>query len=218
MLNIHSIRHGQTDWNHRSRFQGQQDIPLNELGQRQAQAVATRLKHPPLAAMYASDLCRAHGTAEIINAHHGLSVVKDAALRERCFGCFEGFTTEPISRRFPGIRAAYEQDKLNFRIPGGESRLDLIHRVGGFFEQLSERHPEETIAVVSHGGVLGALFSAMISQKLGLDSPKYVPLFSVENCSISRLAHKDGQWLVQSLNQTGHLEGLTDIRLERSQR
>ena len=207
MLHIYFVRHGQTDWNQLRRFQGQQDVPLNELGRRQAEAIAGRLKGARFDALYASDLSRAGQTAEIVNEHHGLPMARDVQLRERSFGCFEGHTIEESRQKYPELRAAYERDSLNFRIPGGESRLEFIRRVGAFFEGLREKHADQTVAIVAHGGVLGALFSHIISHKLGFSSPQFVPLFSVENCSLSQLQH-DERWLVISLNETEHLREL----------
>jgi len=208
MFHLYFIRHGKTDWNEQQKLQGQQDIPLNALGRRQAQAVAERLQREAFDVLYTSDLSRAYETASAINVHHGLTIVKDPRLRERSFGCFEGFTVEQSRRRYPDLRAAYERDKLNFRIPGGESRLEFIFRVGDFFEALRRQHSDQTVVVVAHGGVMGSIVSHVISRKLGFDPPRFVPLFSVENCSISQLRYHGEQWLLQSLNQTDHLAHL----------
>src|SRR5574337_232039 len=159
MLHIYFVRHGQTDWNFLKKFQGQQDVHLNELGKRQSQAVAKRLMNVPLETIYSSDLARARETAQIINRYHDLPLVKEPRLRERCFGIFEGFTIEESQERYPDVRASYEQDKLNSQIPGGESRMQFIRRVGDFFETLHQNHDGQTIAVIAHGGVLGATFS-----------------------------------------------------------
>jgi len=213
MFFLYFIRHGKTDWNGLKKLQGQQDIPLNALGRLQAQAVAQRLRGEVFDAVYASDLSRAYETAVSINTHHGLPIVRDPRLRERSFGCFEGFTVEESRQRYPEIRSAYERDRLNFQIPGGESRLAFILRVGDFFEMLRQQHPEQTVAVVAHGGVIGSVVSHIISHKLDLEPPRFVPLFSVENCSISRLSYDRGQWWLHSLNQTDHLAHVVEAPL-----
>ena len=74
MFCIYFVRHGQTDWNFLRKFQGQQDIPLNDLGRRQAQAVSERLRRISFDVLYSSDLSRAYETAEMINAHHRLPI------------------------------------------------------------------------------------------------------------------------------------------------
>lgn len=208
MFCIYFVRHGQTDWNFLRKLQGQQDIPLNDLGRQQAQAVSERLKRTSFDVLYSSDLSRAYETAEMINAHHGLPVIRDENLRERCFGLFEGLSNDGIQQRHPELSKAYREDKLNFQIPGGESRFEFIGRVGGFLEALRKRYSDQTIVVASHGGVLGGMVSHIISQKLGFESPKFIPLFSAQNCSISQLEYRNDEWLIKSLNQTDHLDGL----------
>jgi len=213
MLHIYFIRHGQTDWNHIKRFQGQKDVPLNQRGRQQAQATARRLEGVSFDRAYVSDLSRAWETAQIINVHHKLDPVRDDRLRERSFGCFEGYTLDETRQRFPDIREAYVKDQLHFRIPGGESRFEFIQRVGAYFETLRQTHVDQTLLVVAHGGVLGALFSHIISQKLDFEAPRFVPLFSVANCSISQLKYTNDRWLIESLNQTDHLANVSDIGL-----
>lgn len=208
MLRIYFVRHGQTDWNSLKRLQGQQDALLNELGKRQAQAVARRLKNLPLESLYTSDLARARQTAEAINTYHHLPLLHRPQLRERSLGIFEGHTIEQCIQRHPDIRSAYERDRLGYRIPQGESYLEFTCRVGGFFDALRLQHDGQTIAVVAHGGVLGAAFGHIVAQQLHLASPLYLPLFAVDNGSISQLQHKEGRWLVHSLNLTDHLSGL----------
>ncbi len=208
MLRIYFVRHGQTEWNFIKKFQGQKDIPLNDMGRQQAQQVADYLKKVPFDVMYSSDLSRAADTADVINVHHNLPIERDSRLREKSFGCFEGFTAQEAQVKYPDIRNAYHADRLNFVIPGGESRLQFIIRVGEFLEQIHEKHAEQTVAIVAHGGVLGSMMSYIISKKLEFDSPQFVPLFTIQNCSVSQLECRRGEWLIHTLNEIHHLEGL----------
>jgi alpha-ribazole phosphatase len=210
MFRLYFIRHGQTEWNRIRRFQGQTDIELNDHGRLQAKAVAEELKDLTFDVIYSSDLSRAHETAKAINKYHKMDIVKDERLRERSFGCFEGHTSEETGEKFPELKEKYLADKLNFKVPGGESRREFIGRVGNILETIHERHSDQTIAVVSHGGVLGAMMSHIISNKLQYDSPQFIPLFTIQNCSISQLEVRHGQWLIHTLNEIHHLKGLVD--------
>lgn len=101
MTEILLIRHGETDWNRVRRMQGHIDIGLNSHGRLQAQALAKALVAEPPAAIYASDLQRARDTAQAVADIHGMSVHIEVALRERCYGAFEGLRYDDISQHFP---------------------------------------------------------------------------------------------------------------------
>ena len=98
-------RHGQTTYNVERRFQGQSDVPLNEVGLRQAAAAARHLAALRPAAIYSSDLSRASVTAEALARLTGLTVQLDKDLRERSGGSWEGLTEAEIREQFPAERA-----------------------------------------------------------------------------------------------------------------
>jgi probable phosphoglycerate mutase len=86
---ILAIRHGETAWNVDTRIQGHLDIPLNDIGQWQAQRLARALAaSDPIHAIYSSDLLRAHDTARAIAGATGAPLATHPGLRERCFGIF----------------------------------------------------------------------------------------------------------------------------------
>ena len=90
MTRILVVRHGQSVWNADGRWQGQADPPLSELGQSQAASASARIGL--VDGIYASDLLRAHHTAEIVAAPIGSDVALDPRLRERAAGDWEGRT------------------------------------------------------------------------------------------------------------------------------
>src|SRR5918995_6148846 len=112
-------RHGETDWNLERRWQGHSDRPLNETGLAQAEELAEELAGEPIAAVYSSDLVRAHETARIVAHRLGLDVVAVPGLRERRFGSWEGLQDVEVERRFPRLHGP----------PGGETRPELLRRV-----------------------------------------------------------------------------------------
>ena len=99
--NIILVRHGETEWNHLRRIQGQIDIPLNDVGLRQAQAVGRRLAQLPIEAVYTSDLRRASDTAAPIAAARGVAAQPDQRLRERHYGGFQGSYYDELQRADP---------------------------------------------------------------------------------------------------------------------
>ena len=94
-------RHGQSVSNAVRRFQGVQDVPLSDLGRRQAQALAGALARRPLAAIYTSPLQRARHTAEAVAGATGAPLYSVHDLRELSLGEWEGCTVEEVRAR-PG--------------------------------------------------------------------------------------------------------------------
>jgi probable phosphoglycerate mutase len=99
------IRHGLTDWNVAQKWQGHADIPLNETGQKQAAALASRLAAWPLEAVISSDLQRCKQTAVAIASQHNLTSQFDPIWRERDVGDFSGFTSLEAREKYPHIWA-----------------------------------------------------------------------------------------------------------------
>jgi 2,3-bisphosphoglycerate-dependent phosphoglycerate mutase len=169
MTTLLLARHGETDWNRELRIQGSSDIELNDLGRRQAQALAQELTDVDLDAIYSSDLARARQTAEAVAATHALEVRFDRRLRERSFGSWEGLTREDIATFPEGSRH------------DGESDDEVRARVLEAIEEISRAHPGEQVLVVSHGGALNTLWHHALGERVE----------RWENCAVYKLAVRD---------------------------
>ena len=145
MTTLLLVRHGETDWNAAGRLQGHTDRPLNDYGRRQAKDLAERLAGHGADAIYASDLVRAKETAEIVGERLGLPVVIDADLREKHWGNWEGLTGD-------------ERVHVEFE---GESTADHRDRVMRAIGRIVERHPDQRVVVVTHGGSLRRIQAAV---------------------------------------------------------
>jgi probable phosphoglycerate mutase len=142
------VRHGETDWNRELRIQGgSSDTPLNEKGRRQAEDLALRLNRDRIQAVYSSPLKRALETAEAIARYHQLGVVVEPLLREIEAGTLEGVTAGELGKRFSELLT---QDGVSKKIPGGESLTELQQRCWGCIEQISRKHIDGDLVVVSH--------------------------------------------------------------------
>ena len=95
------VRHGETDWNRESRFQGHADTPLNEAGRAQSRDLAERLVAEQVTALYTSPLRRAAETAAIVGERLGLPVRTSEPMREIDVGSWEGLTVDEVRARFP---------------------------------------------------------------------------------------------------------------------
>ena len=160
---IYLTRHGQTDWNAARRFQGQRDIPLNDVGRAQARANGDTLRGLIGAAQgfdfVCSPLARTRETMEIARGAMGLDPAlyrTDDRLKELSFGAWEGMTMPEIEAATErDVFDARERDKWNFRPPGErvESYADLAERIRPWLESVER----PTVAII-HGGVVRTLF------------------------------------------------------------
>ena len=204
------IRHGETAWNAERRLQGHIDIALNTEGERQADALASALASERIDAIISSDLQRAHQTATAVARLHNLSVKTDPALRERCYGGFEGLLYAEIEQRYPAEFAAWQARDVDSAIPDGARRSETFRQ---FYQRSidailawADIHSGETLAVVAHGGVLECAYRAALD--LSLETPR---TFKVMNASINRFTVQAGKLVLDSWGEVGHLrEGVLD--------
>jgi probable phosphoglycerate mutase len=179
---ILAIRHGETLWNVDSRIQGHLNIGLNDTGRWQAERLGMALKDEPIAAIYASDLSRAHDTALAVSRHTGVPVRPEPGLRERCFGEFEGRTFAEIETELPEQAQRWRQRDPTFTPAGGESLLMLEARVLSVASRLAAQHPGEQIALFAHGGVMDILYRA--ATRLDLQAAR---TWALGNTAVNRL-------------------------------
>lgn len=146
------MRHGETDWNLQRRIQGLTDIPLNDTGREQARAAGRLLARRRWDRVYTSPLSRARETAAIIADELGLPAPEPLeALVERNYGEAEGLNFLEIERRYPRRDA----------VPGQETREQVTERVVPALRALALQHPDEAILVVSHGGAIRSVLTAV---------------------------------------------------------
>ena len=202
---ILAIRHGETAWNVDTRLQGHLDIPLNDEGLRQAQHLAQALgQSETIDAIYASDLSRAHITAQAIAQATGHTVSTHPGLRERHFGAFQGRTFAEIEVELPEHAWHWRKRTPEWTPPdGGESLVALRERIVATVDELAARHPGQQVVMVAHGGVLDILYRA--ATRLDLQAPR---TWALTNTAVNRLL-----WTPQGLSlvgwgDTSHLDAL----------
>jgi probable phosphoglycerate mutase len=176
------IRHGETAWNAEHRIQGHLDIPLSATGVQQAGRLAERLATERVHAVYSSELTRAWLTAEPLAERLGLEVIPEPRLRERCFGIFEGLTLDEIAAQHPAAFQSWRARDPAWAMEGGETGQQLIDRVLDAMHDIAGRHRGETVALVTHGGVLDVAYRA--ARALDWDAPREHQML---NASINRV-------------------------------
>jgi len=167
MPTIYYIRHGQTEWNAEGRFQGNQDIPLNDLGKTQAiragellSEILARDSHDPLKTPFVSSpLGRARNTMELVRGTLDVpphDYALDDRLREIGYGHWEGSTLAQMEVSPPDVFAERQIDKWGVPPPGGESYASVTIRMRDWYDSLLQ----DTVTV-SHGGTMRALLVAL---------------------------------------------------------
>jgi 2,3-bisphosphoglycerate-dependent phosphoglycerate mutase len=192
---ISAIRHGETAWNVDTRLQGHLDIPLNDVGLRQARHLAQALgQREAIDAIYASDLSRAHTTAQAIAQAMGQTVTVHAGLRERHFGAFQGRTYAEIETELPEHAWHWRKRTPDWTPPGGGESLTVLRdRVIQTVEALAAAHAGQHMVLVAHGGVLDILYRA--ATHLDLQAPR---TWTLTNTAVNRLL-----WTPQGLSLVG---------------
>jgi probable phosphoglycerate mutase len=153
MTVVHLLRHGERQQS-RVLVGRMPGIALSDKGRTEIAAVAERLAGEPVAAIYASPLQRTRETAEIVAARLGLPVAFDDDLLELDFGEWTGATFDAI-RAHPAF-SLWSTHRSLARIPGGETMREVQRRVVEAMFTAAERHPDETVVLVSHGDVIRA--------------------------------------------------------------
>lgn len=201
MTRIVLIRHGETEWNALGLYQGQRNSPLTAEGRQQAQALAERLRHVQLDAIYASDLERTQETAAPLIRTTGLELHIDSRLGERHYGIFQGLARDDVEAHHPEAHAAYLSGDPDYQIPEGESSRQFYERVVACLEELATRHADGQIVVVTHGGTI----TMAIKYVLGLDlTPER--RFVTANTSYNLVSRQADGWMLHVLGDVSHLE------------
>jgi probable phosphoglycerate mutase len=176
-------RHGQTVDNvDPLRFQGWRDTPLTDTGRRQAYELAGRVAQmpTPVASLWASDLSRAHETAEIVGAAIGLRPLLDWRLREGMRGRWEGHLFQEIQEAEPDLYAAWMRAGPGFRFPEGESLTEQQQRVRASLHDIHARGALPALAVC-HGGSIRVMLAARDPRGLDAFHDFTVPNVAVQS-------------------------------------
>ena len=195
MAKLLLVRHGRTRLYQSDRFWGSTDIPLSDLGVRQAERLRENIS-----AVFSSQLSRTKVTAEIIAAPHEKKVTALPELNECNFGFAEGLTFSEIEKQYPDLAEVLLGYDIDTQFPGGESFSEVNERVSKFLPILGEYTVKETVLIVGHGGTL-PLF---VCHLLGIPI-KHWRQFRITQASLSIMElYREGSFLTL-LNETRHL-------------
>ena len=189
-------RHGRSPFNAENRFQGQLDVPLDDVGRAQASAAAAHLSTLPVDAVVASDLVRAVDTAEALTSLTGHRLTRDPALREVDAGEWQGLLGEEVARRWPEEHAAWRRGE-DVATGGGETRSELGERLAAAVERHAAALPDGgTLVVASHGAAL----KAGAVRLLGLPVAAGSAFAGLRNAHWAVLRRRSRSWALEAYN------------------
>ena len=158
-MEIHLIRHGETNWNKERRAQGQSESQLTALGVQQARELGQRVAQIKFDKIYCSSSLRTRQTAEHAFPKSTIEIEYLDTLREIFLGPWEGQLYEDLAQREPeSHRHFWEQPHL-FQLQGAESFFDLQQRAIDAVEKIETQHRTNPtsvgkVAIVSHGALI----------------------------------------------------------------
>jgi len=196
------VRHGETDWNRKRRFQGRSDIPLNQAGRDQAQALARALKTETLVAIHSSPLARARETASLIGVFHPHTpLFEEADLTEMDLGEFDGVEAQSWAARYPDFRKAWQEAPASVKMPGGESLLDVQARAIAALARITARYPDGNSLLISGHNFVNL---SILCHASDMPLDKFRDLRQ-GNAALNVLSKEGEQLRVEVVNERSHL-------------
>ncbi|MFC5262457.1 histidine phosphatase family protein [Kribbella qitaiheensis] len=187
-------RHGRTEWHHGNRYTGSTDLPIDEVGHRQAEQLKEWAADFAPDALWSSPMLRARQTVQPIADALGLPLTLDDRLREVDFGSAEG---RMLSELPPAVAKAFELDPVGWHFPGGEDPAEAADRVHEAFHQIGRQHQGKKVLVVAHNTLLRLL----VCRVLGLELKEYRRLLpALGPAALVRLRWEDGTVGLEAFN------------------
>ena len=167
MTTILLVRHGENNWVKENRLAGWiAGVVLNENGHAQAKALAQRLAHLPITAIYSSPLERCLQTAKHVAAPHSLGVIEFPALGEVRYGEWEGAKIAELIKKKAWHTIQFMPSRFEF--PGGESLRAVQARAIDGLEKLALQHSDEMIIAVAHADVIKLVLAYYLGAHIDL--------------------------------------------------
>ncbi len=211
-LRLLLVRHGETEWNRVSRFQGGIDVPLNENGRQQGQQVAEFLKDIPIDFAVTSPMLRPKETAELILQYHGgIPLELEDKFREINHGLWEGKLESEINQEYADLLQQWKVAPATVQMPNGENLNQVWERATAAWDRMIQvkagmaESELKTGLVVAHD----AINKVILCHVLGLSSESF---WSIKqgNGGVSVIEYSQGLEklpVVQAMNITTHLSG-----------
>lgn len=202
MTRIYLIRHGEAEGNLYRRAQGQHNANITPLGKKQIAALAERFRTEPIDALWSSDLNRAVSTASAIAKYHpALTLHTTPALRELGMGVWEDVPWGNLGRSYPELMELFSTMPVRWNVSGSEDFIRMTDRMETAILSLGEAYTGKTVAAVSHGLAMRALFCRI----LGIPPEDIYKIPYGDNTAVSLLTVEGGALHLEFYNDASHL-------------
>lgn len=205
MTKVYLVRHGQTEWNKKLTFRGRIDIPLNEIGHREAEAISEALKDKNIEVIYTSPLTRSIETAKPIAKLFHLEIVPIQGLVDISYGDWEGLTFNEVKKRYSDQYKKWEKRPDLVRFPNGETLNEVRDRSFRAFKNIVKENPGKSILIIPHRVINKVLLCAI----LGLSNSHFWEIKQDTGC-VNLIEYSNDRFVLSMMNDTCHLKGLAD--------
>jgi broad specificity phosphatase PhoE len=187
-------RHGRTAWHHGNRYTGSTDLPVDDVGLRQAEQLKDWAVDYAPDALWCSPMLRARQTIAPAAQHLQLEPTLDARLREVDFGSAEG---RMLGELPPAVAQAFELDPVRDHFPGGEPPAEAADRVYEVFQEIGRQHQGQRVLVVAHNTLIRLLVCKALGMRLN-DYRRLLP--ALGPAALVRLRWQDGTVGLEAYN------------------
>ena len=200
MTKIYLVRHGQTEWNKELRFRGRVDIPLNEMGRRQAEAIANALEASEITRIYTSPLRRSIETAQPTAKLLNLTIEPAQGLVDISYGEWEGLAFSTVKKRYGNLYQQWEKRPHVVRFPNGETLDEARERSFRTIKTIIKGNPGKAVLVIPHRVINKVLLCAILK----LSNSHFWEIKQDTGC-INLIEYSNKRFVVCTMNDTCHL-------------
>ncbi len=206
MKRLMLIRHPEVLDAEKLRFFGATDVPLSQLGYKQAEQLADFLSQRRVKAVYCSQLQRAKHTAQLAADRLELTINIIPELQEINCGRWEGNSYQEIVNDDEQLYQDWLKMEPGFRFPEGESLAEFNKRVMQEYNRILstsiETQAGELIVIVAHGGVIKLILANLLGIKWG-----QVNCIKQDFGALNIIEYQDGYGVLRLMNDTCYLDG-----------
>lgn len=202
MVKIILMRHGQSEANKANIFAGHLDLPLTELGEKQAQLSAEYIvNNYEIDKIYASDLKRAYNTGKTVADMLNMEIETSEKLREISAGEWEGHPFDELETKYEEEYRLWCNDIGKAACPGGESVKDFSQRIICAMTEIAKKNEGKTVLIAIHATPIRVM--QCVCRRIAIEDMKDVPW--VSNASVSVVQYDKGVWTLLLESHDKHL-------------